>query len=105
MAKSDFYMTCATVIPVLFIALVVPGGTFDTMLSTAMRAARREPLRQRDGMASAWLPGLAWIIVMCAALGEIFCVLILFTGSSDGGGGLVLAMTIVLALRRPPGPL
>jgi hypothetical protein len=38
----DFYVTCATVIPVLFLAVAVEGRTFESLVTTPR--SRRIPL-------------------------------------------------------------
>jgi hypothetical protein len=54
MAKNpdtDFYVTCATVIPVLFLALALQGRPYDSLIRANWKAARTsstgKALRQR----------------------------------------------------------
>jgi len=80
---SDFYVTCATVIPVLFLALIVQGGTFEAILKTAQQAVQTSPKRQREHAAINLLPAAAWLTVAAAALGEGASLVILYQGSDD----------------------
>jgi hypothetical protein len=56
--NADFYITCATVIPVLYLALAVQGGTYEAMLKAALAGQRRKPKRSRDHAAAVLLPRL-----------------------------------------------
>jgi hypothetical protein len=38
--NANFYIVAATVIPVLFIAIIVQGGGYQEMLRTSLSAAR-----------------------------------------------------------------
>ena len=40
---SDFYVVCATVIPVLFLAAAVQGNAYKNVLGAATRAAVTKP--------------------------------------------------------------
>jgi hypothetical protein len=103
---SDFYVTCATVIPVLFLALVVQGGTYETMLRSASHAAHRRPGRSRDDAAAQLLPLVAYLTLAAAILGEAFALIALFNGSEDGRseGVIILIMTLILVAVAGAGP-
>jgi hypothetical protein len=104
--NADFYITCATVIPVLFIALVVQGGTYEDMLRTALEAAHRRPGRSRDAAAHQLLPSVAYLSLMAGVLGEVFALIALFNGTATGFEDrlVVLLMTIFLVIAVAAGP-
>jgi hypothetical protein len=54
---SDFYVTCATAIPVLFLVFAVRGNTYGEMLTVARKAAVTLPRRKRDYYIAT---GLSW---------------------------------------------
>jgi hypothetical protein len=105
---ADFYVTCATVIPVLFIALTIERGTFYALLRLAEQAVG-DPRWKR------WLPrwlvsrGLSLLAYGCwvaGILGECFALFAL-AGQSELGDGraLVLGCTLYLALLAGASPL
>lgn len=108
MAKTfpaDFYVTCATVIPVLFLALVVQGGTYESMLRTALEAAHRQPMRSRDGAVATLLPLIPYFALMSGVLGEAAALSALFSGSDTKTGRtavLVMTLTLVIAAAAAP---
>jgi hypothetical protein len=73
---SDFYITCATVLPILYLALVVQGPTYEDMLKRAMEAAhtqrRRAALRPLTN---------AYLAVSAGLVGEAVAIVVLFIGS------------------------
>jgi hypothetical protein len=102
---ADFYVTCATVIPVLFLALAVQGGTYEDMLRTAVDAAHRQPGRGRDGAAAALLPAIAYLTLVAGALGEAFALWALFSGEdTTAGRATVMVMTLFLLVVIAAGP-
>jgi hypothetical protein len=103
--NADFYVTCATVIPVLFLALVVQGGTYENMLRTAMEAAHRHPGRGRDGAASAFLPAVAYLTLVAGVLGEAFALGALFSRwDTTASRATVMVMTLLLLVVIAAGP-
>jgi hypothetical protein len=103
--NADFYVTCATVIPVLFLALVVQGGTYENMLRTAMEAAHRHPGRGRDGAASAFLPAVAYLTLVAGVLGEAFALGALFSRwDTTASRATVMVMTLFLLVVIAAGP-
>lgn len=78
---ADFYVTCATVIPVLFLALVVQGGTYESMLRTALEAAHRQPMRSRDNTLATFLPLVPYFALIAGVLGEVAALSALYSGS------------------------
>jgi hypothetical protein len=94
---TDFYVTCATVIPVLFLALVVQGGTYEAMLRTARRAAQTLPRRNRDYAAAELLPATAYLTFIAGVGGETLALFVLYRGSGDlATQEIVLITTLIL---------
>jgi hypothetical protein len=75
---SDFYVACATVIPVLFLALIVQGGTYESLLQAARRAAQQLPRRNREFAITMILPLVAQLTILCTLTGEVFALLALY---------------------------
>ena len=104
--NADFYVTCATVIPVLFLALVVQGSTYESMLRSAVEAANREPVRGRDGAVSQLLPVVAYLTLMAGVLGEAGALWALFNGrDTKTDRVVVLVMTVFLLTIAAAGPV
>jgi hypothetical protein len=94
---TDFYVTCATVIPVFYLALVVQGGTYGSMLKAARQAAKTLPQRSRDYAAAEILPVAAWFTLAAAALGEGASLFALYAGSEQPETRpIVLICTLIL---------
>jgi hypothetical protein len=73
---SEFYVTCATVIPVLYLALVVQSNAYETMLRNAVRAARTQARR------AALRPLVfAYFAVAAGLVGEALALVVLCIGS------------------------
>lgn len=108
MAKSfptDFYVTCATVIPVLFLALVVQGGTYEAMLNTALHAARTLPRRNRDYAVAEIFPTVAYLTFIAGLGGEALALLALYRGSDDRATrNIVLITTLILLADATAAP-
>lgn len=102
MAKNfnpDFYVTCATVIPVLYLALVVQGSTYQAMLRRAVHAAHTRSRR------AALRPLGAYLVVAAGALGEVFALVALFMGSDTESMRVsVLIMTLIMVAVAGAGP-
>ena len=114
MAKSfdpNFYIVCATVIPVLFLAVAVQGGAYKSVLTAAMTAARTKPSdgwkRQLRALALSRTLQLAGYAIWCAgALGELLALMVLYQGHEEGGTRItVFLATAFLAFVASAGPL
>ena len=102
---ADFYVTCATVIPVLFLALVVQGGPYEAILSTARSTAQRLPRRNRDYVIVTILSYWAYITLGSGCLGELFAVWALYTRSEWRAQRTLVALAtliLLLAVVAPP---
>jgi hypothetical protein len=95
---SDFYVVCATVIPVLYLAFVVQGGTYDAMLKTALQAARKPRKRQRDHAAANLLPAAAYITLVAAAVGEIASLGALFSESAPKSTRVLVFVAMLIVI-------
>ena len=92
---SDFYVVCAIVIPVLFLALVVQGGTYEAMLNAARNAARALPRRTWNYVLARFLPWVAYLAVAGALGGELLSLLALFSDSDTYQPRLVVLITTI----------
>jgi hypothetical protein len=103
---SDFYVTTATVIPVLFLALVVQGRTYEEMAKATARylSQLRSAMASNSGL-RVWV--LQWVsilffiltlsLVSFPVIAEIEGLLTLGSGKETGGQrGFVMAVTIYL---------
>jgi len=97
--NADFYVTCATVIPVLLIAAAVQGQAVIFLLN---RAGRRT-LRHRE---LRFLRFRASLIVIAGVVGEVIALLALYWRSDMPWQRLmVLAATLVLFGAIAGGPI
>ena len=113
MAKQfdpDFYITCATVIPVLSLAIAV--GPYKTLLQTALAAAKarqgeRSWKRQiRPYITSRILQLTAYAIWAAGALGEFLALSVLYQGyEQPADRKIVMAVTLLLVFAASAGPL
>jgi hypothetical protein len=107
----DFYVTCATVIPVLFLAAAIQGNAYTNVLGAAMKAAETEPGATRGTKAYAFarsrLLRLIGYWIWCAgAIGEFLALLALYQGHEDSGSRLMVFLsTILLVVAVAAGPL
>jgi hypothetical protein len=130
---SDFYVTCATVIPVLFLAVAVQGRTFESIMRayrTANQAfaedmnrrlryaqskgySRREWAKQvrKHRWSSAKFKSdfsivTAFFIVGAGVVGEFIALLALYRGSEVTYGRLLaLLATLILVAAVAAGPI
>lgn len=103
--NADFYVTCATVIPVLFLGMVVQGGSYAEMLSSALETAQKHPGRILYTAAPQLLPSVAYLALLSGLLGEFFAILALFQRSANPTvADLVLFMTVFLMVVAAAGP-
>ena len=125
--QPDFYVTCATVIPVLFLALAVQGRAYNWLLNTAEQVDpdRRvsEPVGDKPNVQRArpGLLGIRWmtsalvswalliialLIVVLGGAGEALALYVLYRGSEAmGDRRLVLLATLALLIAVIAGPL
>lgn len=87
--SPDFYVTCATVIPVFFLAVAVQGRAYESVLRAIWR---RSP----------WVTGLylQWIalpIFFAGGSGEYYALLALYKGSDQHRAWVFQATLILLA--------
>ena len=111
---SDFYVTCATVIPVLFVAIAVQRGPYKLFLHASMAAIRATAAVSRVSRRRA-LPKLAWamlirisayVIVICGFYGELYALMALYSSSETSGQRVtVFVMTLILLFAAIAGPL
>ena len=126
--SPDFYITCATVIPVLFLAVTVQGPAWGWVLSTSERASRysnpilrrllrlesavpgdRRWQRTRKTLAELMIVPLVVILlvsVTACGLGEGLALYVLYRGSESVGDRRdVLVATLFLLAAVLAGPL
>jgi hypothetical protein len=107
----NFYIVCATVIPVLFLAAAVQGSSYKTILDTALKVrvthagdgwARKFVARSRARV----LVYIAYFIWAAGACGEIVALLVLYWGQEQPyDRQIVLLCTIFLVFAASAGPL
>jgi hypothetical protein len=108
-----FYATAATVIPVLFIVLVVQGTTYQAMIGAIRNMFRRvrvSPPRSRSRvLAGAGAGGLflaAYAVVLAGGLGDLLAIYALFRGYDRlYSRVIVLVLTGILIFLVTAGPL
>jgi hypothetical protein len=111
---SDFYVTCATVIPVLFVAIAVQRGPYKLLLHASMAAVRATAAVSRVSRRRA-LPALAWAllirfsayaIVLAGLYGEFYALMALYSASERSGQRVtVFVMTLILLFAAVVGPV
>ena len=111
--NADFYVTCATVIPVLFLAVAVQGQAYEAVLRSARRAARtarNDPhtlklssytLLVLLGSTAYLIAGVIW---SAGGAGEILALLTLYGGREDGSKLFVHVATLILVISAIAGP-
>ncbi len=109
--NANFYIVAATIIPVLFIALVVQGGVYENLLKAVRavdrRTARDRPLYEQLAATAAWLVlmPIAYAIVAFGAVSEATAVYALYQQqASITTATLVLAGTIFMVIATAAGP-
>jgi hypothetical protein len=107
----NFYIVCATVIPVLFLAAAVQGSSYRTILDTALKVRvtqagdgwRRKLVARTRARILIFIAYLTWV---AGALGEIFALLALYRGHEQTDDRkTVLLCTVWLVLIASAGPL
>ena len=114
MAKSfdpNFYIVCATVIPVLFLVVAVQGSAYQAVLEAAMTAARTKAsdgwTRQLRALALSRTLQLIGYATWCAgALGELLALMVLYQGHEESGTRIIVFLaTVFLVFVASAGPL
>lgn len=126
--QPDFYVACATVIPVLFLAVAVEGRVYRWALSTSERAQRYSNTTVRTAPSlerpAQWAMGWRWagqqladltatallfiamLIVIAGGLGEGLALFVLCQKSeTTSERGAVLIATLVLVAAVIAGPV
>ena len=106
MAKSfdpNFYVTCATVIPVLFLAVAVQGRTYESVLESALKAAQ-SPAKSETR--ARLLQAVAFAIWLAGVFGEGTSLVVLYRQAAwPNDRWLVLGATMILVVAASAGPL
>jgi len=95
--QGDFYVACATVIPVLMLAFVVQGGTYESMLEAAAKAAH-SPNGRQDRIAALMLPRAAGAALTAALVGEVGALVGLYRGADSSAQRLVTLVATLLLM-------
>ena len=108
--NADFYVTCATVIPVLYLAVAVQGRTYESVLRASRTVAQskvseRWPYRTWRFFISRFLDYLAFSIVFFGVWGEVAALIALYKGSERGQQPVVFMATLILLATAAAGPL
>src|SRR5947209_2251684 len=107
--NADFYVTAATVIPVLYLALAVEGSALaeiTTRLNRSVKAmAALKPdtpprqLRLAAGLVGAYvLMAVAGVIVVAGVAGEIAALLALYHRSATATAGKLVLLSMIALL-------
>ncbi len=103
---ADFYVACATIIPVLFIAIAVQGNMIDEMMRVTLKTAGKTPGRLGDSFVSVLLPVAAWVALAAGVIGEWGALGSLFSQSDSlTTRRLVMGMTLYLVAVAAAGPV
>jgi len=108
--NADFYVTCATVIPVLFLAVAVQGRAYESVLRAARMAAQarhgKRWTRQLGPVGIAVsLRLIAYAVVFAGGYGEFLALWALYLRSElRGMRASVLAATVALVVVVSAGP-
>jgi hypothetical protein len=109
--NSDFYVTCATVIPVLFLAFAVQGRSYEDLLRLALEQdqARKPGGRLRRAVRYVGVQALrysAYIILVAGIGGEMVALAALYYGREGPDQRvLVLRLTALLVVAAASGPI
>lgn len=108
---ATYYATIATVIPVLFLAIAVQGGTYGKILQSATRAIRgykreRYLVYLAAAVVSLLLAAIAFLIVIAGGYGEVQAIHALYQQHDDRGvREQVYLAAIFLIIAAAGGPL
>lgn len=110
--SPDFYVTCATVIPVLFLAVSVQGRVSE-FVERGWLAMQRQPYASQPWMR--WLKlmappmfwtGLVYIVISAGFIGEVGALSALYRGSEEPGQRMtVFTATLILVPIVAVGPV
>jgi hypothetical protein len=108
--NSDFYVTCATVIPVFFLAVAVQDNSYQEVLDSLVEAAvaplDSRPLRAAWAyIAASLIVVIAFLVVLIGFGGEAAALFTLYKGQEEGLSGLVFVATITLLFAVVIGPI
>jgi hypothetical protein len=108
--NADFYITCATVIPVLFLAVAVQGQVYDAALRNSLQQARTGRHNRRISKYSTRIFSLllflaAYVILLAGIGGELTALLALYAGAEGGAKLFTLLATLALVIAAAAGPL
>lgn len=97
--NANFYITAATLLPVLYIAIVLQGSTYAILIKRAID----EWLKN---LAIYWIVRIAaYVILSSWVIGEVLSVYALYEQSDSAGvRKLVLAAVVILILTASAGP-
>ena len=116
MNPSDFYVTCASVIPVLFLAVAVQGRTYESIVQALVKAQEEIKKKAEASGGSVWaitVPSYKANAVLVAALailvaggvGEFLALEVLYTGSERPAQRIwVFVLTLLLLAVVIAGP-
>lgn len=101
--NSDFYITAATIIPVLYLALTLQSSTFDMVLEWWGKLLTRRSGRSRKVERRFWIALLVAIVGLSLLIeglfGEIYAVQALYSRQSNiGTTQFILVSVIILTL-------
>jgi hypothetical protein len=108
---SDFYVVCATIIPVLFLAAAIQGNAYTNVLEAAIKAAKTEPGDRLGAKLYAFtlsrvLQFIGYCIWSAGAIGEFLALLTLYQGHEDTSSRpVVFLSTMLLVVTVAAGPL
>jgi hypothetical protein len=108
--QPEFYITCATVIPVLFLAVAVQGRTYASLVKAAKVGKRLKPGQTQYPwqwvLRDFALLQLANFILLAGSAGEGMALYVLYRGAEWGGSRIwVLLATLLLVAIVATGPL
>ncbi len=105
--NADLYVTLATVIPVLYLALTLQGRTFERLLARHQRL-HAVPFEQQDwrwNLLDVAFIAAAYIIALCTFTGEGCAIWVLYNRASDVFGVWVIACMFILLAAVVAGPI
>jgi hypothetical protein len=95
--NADFYVTAATVIPILYLALTLQGQTYEQILTRVKASSSTRSWK--DGLVLISLFIVGTLIVFYAILGELLAIIAIYERkppTENGGGTNVLVSMLML---------